>query len=88
MRVFDNGSFFTVHVLTEDVVEFKRTWPCSDLPDRPIRFEFDKRNGDLVDMHPTSIDGADASALAADARAQGIKRLNLTGLSYLVDSKE
>ena len=51
------------------VLEFKRRWPCSNLPDAPVWFEFEP-NGDLID---TSIDeehdGVAAAALAEDARA-------------------
>ena len=44
-----------------------------------IRFEFDKRNGDLVDISPDSsgFDGPDLLALSEDAQAYGKRVLNL-----------
>lgn len=78
MRTFDNGLFFTVECSRFDVGAFARRWPCSGLPDRSIAFQFDKRNGDLVDLRPYDIDGDAVGALADDAKAYGAKRLGLT----------
>ena len=82
MRVFDNGSLYSVTVLRHEVEAFKRTWPCSTLPDAAITFQFDKQNGDLVDILPyriaARVDGPDALALSQDAQAVGRTRLKLT----------
>ncbi|MEK6879011.1 MAG: hypothetical protein AABY22_05355, partial [Nanoarchaeota archaeon] len=46
--------------------------PASNLGDGPYYFEFDKRNGDLVDLQGPGVDSADGSALLAmshDAQA-------------------
>ena len=81
MRVYDNGCFFTVAVSARDVETFKRSWPCSGLPSRAVAFQFDKRNGDLVDITPYRyahrFDGPAAVALSEDAQAYGRKRLKL-----------
>lgn len=81
MRVFDNGSFYSVSVSQSEVETFKDNWPCSYLPDRAVTFQFDKRNGDLVDIWPYRVahlfDGPAALALAEDAQAYGRKRLKL-----------
>jgi hypothetical protein len=80
MRVFDNGAFFTVQVLRAEVDAFKRSYPCSGLPSRAITFEFDKRNGDLVDIRPdsTQFDGPALVALSEDAQAAGMRKLGIT----------
>ncbi|MGF3942970.1 hypothetical protein ACQX8E_15060, partial [Staphylococcus aureus] len=49
MRTFDNGCFYTVQCTERDVTEFARRWPCFG-PRVPITFQFDKRNGGLVDV--------------------------------------
>lgn len=82
MKAYDNGSLFSVSVSADDVDSFKEQWPCNGMPSRPIWFQFDKRNGDLVDMRPSNWEeqGADGSAMLAlsqDAQNYGIKRLKL-----------
>jgi len=81
MQVFDNGIFFTVTVLRREVEDFASTWPCSGLSRRPVTFQFDKRNGDLVDSndamrHPHA-DGGAIVALCEDAKVEGLARLGL-----------
>lgn len=80
MSTTDNGCFYTVRVSANDVYAFKRRWPGSGLPDRAIRFQFDKSNGDLVDISPDSsaFDGPDLLALSQDAQAYGARKLGLT----------
>lgn len=79
MRTRDNGAFYSVTVSANEVSEFKDRWPCSGLPERSIGFQFDKRNGDLVDIWGTGdYDGDDLLALSHDAQAYGRKRLGLT----------
>lgn len=75
MQFFDNGSLFTVTVLRREVEAFKRQWPCSGLPDRAITFQFDKRNGDLVDVRPDDLNGDGVKGLLEDAREYGYKKL-------------
>ena len=76
MRYYDNGCFFSVTVSSREVENFKSHWPCSELPYRSIWFQFDKRNGDLIDVRPSNIDGAALVALSEDARAYGLKKEN------------
>lgn len=68
MTKHDKGCFVGVTVSRREVKAFKDRWPCSTLPDRAIYFEFDTRNGDLVDLRPDNIDGADVLALSQDAQ--------------------
>lgn len=80
MKAHDNGCFYSVQLSTADVENFKDQWPCNGMPSRPIWFQFDKRNGDLVDMRPANWEerGADGSAmlaLAEDAQNYGKKML-------------
>jgi hypothetical protein len=79
MRVRDNGCYYSVSVSQVEVATFNRRWPCSSLPERSIAFQFDKRNGDLVDIWPDSdkVDGPEALALSQDAQAYGRKQLGL-----------
>lgn len=81
MRVYDNGAFYTVAVYAGEVRRFNDSWPGSRLPNRAITFEFDKSNGDLVDILPHDIadevDGPEAVALSQDAQKYGRERLRL-----------
>jgi hypothetical protein len=77
MKAFDNGSLYSVTVSTDEVREFKAQWACSGLPTRSIWFEFDKSNGDLVDIEPMDIDGEALLALSYFAQEYGKKRLKL-----------
>jgi len=77
MRVRDLGSAFNVNVSRDEVGDFRQSWPCSNLPDKSICFQFSK-TGDLIDMWPSNIDGSDVLALSQDAYAYGAKKLKLT----------
>lgn len=68
MRAADRGSIVRVTVSRAEVESFKLMWPASGLPAGAIWFEFDRRNGDLVDLHPSSLDGPAALALSQDAQ--------------------
>lgn len=86
MQCFDNGCFYTVTVTAREVQDFARTWPCSGLRARPVTFQFDKRNGDLVDtndqrQHPHA-EGSALVALSNDAMAYGARRLKLDLLTW------
>jgi len=53
------------------------------MPTAPIWFQFDKRNGDLVDIQPSNWEerGADGTAMVAlsqDAQAYAKRKLGLT----------
>ena len=83
MRYYDNGCFYSVSVSRDEVEAFKASWPCSHLPNKSVWFQFDKRNGDLVDMRPSNLEerGADGSAVLAlsqDAQAYGKRKLAAT----------
>lgn len=77
MQCFDNGCLYSVTVTKREVQEFANKWPNSDLPNRAITFQFEKRTGDLVDITPDNVDGEDALALSNEAQAYGKKRLGL-----------
>jgi hypothetical protein len=81
MQCFDNGAFYTVTVTAREVQNFRQSWPCSNLRNRPVTFQFDKRNGDLVDSndsekHPDA-DGGAVLALCDDAKQYGASRLKI-----------
>lgn len=70
-RYYDNGCFFTVQLSESDVIEWTQSWPCFG-PRRSIWFQFDKRNGDLVDMKECpNNDESGILALSADAQKWG-----------------
>lgn len=78
MRLINNGgSFYTVVCSRADVDAFKRSYPCSGLTCTWIAFEYDKRNGDLVDMTTggKQEDTPALVALSADAQAYGVRML-------------
>jgi len=77
MKYQDNGCFHSVTVSRDEVEAFKEQWPCSGIPSRSVWFQFDKRNGDLVDMRPSleSSDGGAVVAMSQDAQAFALKRL-------------
>lgn len=80
MKAQDNGCFYSVTVSAREVEDFAERWPCSGLPFKAIWFQFDKRNGDLVDMRPSNweergADGAAVLALADDAQRFAIRKL-------------
>lgn len=82
MKAHDNGCFYSVTIERRDIEAFKPTWPCNGLPVRPIWAQFDKRNGDLVDLTPSNLEerGADGGALLAliaDGQAYAKKRLKI-----------
>ena len=77
MKAFDNGSLFTVTVSRNEVIDFACHWPCFGAAPA-MSFQFDKRTGDLVDLHgDQNSDGHGVSALADDAKRYGAKRLGL-----------
>ena len=73
----DNGCFYTVRVSARGVEAFNDSWPCSRLPEKAISFQFDKRNGDLVNIRPDSsrFDGPELVALSEDAQNWGATQL-------------
>lgn len=78
MKAHDNGSFFSCSVSRNDVDAFNDSWPCSVIPSRSVWFQFDKRNGDLVDIRGLDgIDGAEVLALSRDAQNYAAKKLSL-----------
>jgi hypothetical protein len=78
MRVYDNGSLFTVLCTERDVYDFSRKWPCFGTV-RSYWFQYEKRNGDLVDTNHQDgeSDNGGILALSQDARDYGAKRLRL-----------
>lgn len=75
MRVFDQGSFYRVTVSRAEVEAFARRWPCFGRV-RAVWFEFDRRNGDLVDLcGDRGMDGAGVAALSRDAQSYGLARI-------------
>lgn len=83
MRLIDCGSLVTVTVSRDEVETFKSQWPCSGLPNKAVWFQFEKRNGDLVDIKPgfERYDGDALLALSHDAGNYAAKRLNLPDMA-------
>lgn len=51
MLAHSQGGFITVRVSGEEVNAFRRRFPCSGIPENSsFEFEFDSRNGDLVNI--------------------------------------
>ena len=65
MKVWKNNGTIRVTVSVMEVDEFKDRWPCSELPDKPVKFWFD-RDGNLIDTD-TDVDCGSVTALAEDA---------------------
>lgn len=67
MKYTDNGCFHSVTISAAEVRAFKSTWPCSGLPEAKLWVQFQKSNGDLVDMQPSNWEdrGANGSAMLA-----------------------
>lgn len=78
MRTHDNGCFFSVSVSKAEVETFAERWPCFG-PHAALWFQFDKSNGDLVDLEGNNadMDGYGVAALADDAKAFGAQKLKL-----------
>ena len=74
MRILKiNATSSTVAVSAQDVTKFNSQWPCSNIPEIAVQFDFD-RNG-LVDIRfsngvdSSEFDGAALSALSQDAQS-------------------
>lgn len=78
MRCYDNGDLFTVTYNANDCQKFNSQWPCSTVKGKGS-FQFDKRNGDLVDATGTALtgDGSEWLAFSQDCQAYGMKKLKL-----------
>lgn len=52
MRFHDKGTFYSVSVSAREIRDFASRWPCSGMRGATLGmwFQFDKSNGDLVDM--------------------------------------
>lgn len=91
MKATLRGSYYVVNVSTADVQKFAAQWPNFG-PKLAVWFEFDARNGDLVDMGPhtavaerkmAEMDQAGLTALSEDAGKYGAKKLKLKNVEHL-----
>lgn len=89
MRAHDNGSLYSCSVSARDVAAFNARWPCSPIPERAHWFQWDKRNGDLVDMTPdtTAWDGTALLALIDDAQDYAELRLDIVTARTLMKAE-
>lgn len=84
MRFFDQGGHYSVVVTETDVDRFNDRWPASELRGlRGVTFQFEKRNGDLVDIEyhngdSEQWDGSALLALSQDAQKYGETRFGKT----------
>jgi len=81
-RTYDKGSSYGVSLGEEAIRQFMGRWPASGLNGlRRVYFEFDKENGDLVDVKTNGRHGAgrfDGPALAALSHyAQGASTMGV-----------
>jgi hypothetical protein len=85
MRYHDNGSLYSVSVSPSDLRAFAATWPCSGMrnPSRGMWFQFEKSNGDLVDIkgERKSYDEGAVKALSEDAQKFAAKFLECANCS-------
>ena len=64
------GNTTLVTVSKSDLRNFARAWPCFGPTDSPIKYTFDNRSGDLIDIEGDCAgqDGHGLVALGDDAR--------------------
>ena len=68
MRYHDNGSLYSVNISAREVEAFARRWPCFGSC-CAIWAQFQKSNGDLVDMEGADgMDGGGVMALLQDVQ--------------------
>lgn len=84
VRVYDNGSLYSISVGQQEISAFRRRWPGSGLFDlRSLWAQFDKRNGDLVDTKANGrysterFDGPALLALIDDMRVYADVKLGV-----------
>lgn len=81
VRVYDQGSFYSVSFGADEIARFRSQWPASGLGSlRNVWFQFDKKNGDLVDISCNRrschrYDGPALAALSQDAQALADRKL-------------
>ena len=76
MKLYDNGCYFSVSVSCREVENFASRWPCFGST-RTMWFQFDKQNGDLVDIvGDKGMDSAGVLALSIDCQTWGVKELH------------
>jgi hypothetical protein len=78
MKAYDNGCYYTVAYSARDSEAFSDNWPCSTVKGSGS-FQFDKRNGDLVDATGSAAlnDGSDWLAFCEDCKKYGKAKLKL-----------
>lgn len=86
MKAIDNGCFFSVQISRQEVSDFADKWPCAHFPDRGLWAQFDKRNGDLIDVKPDfeelGADGSAVMALIQDGQNYAAKELSLDEVCF------
>lgn len=84
MKAHDNGCYFSVTITSREVEDFSQSWPCSGFDFKPIWAQFDKRNGDLVDIkhNHTNADEGALAAIIQDGQNYAAKRLGLPGICF------
>src|SRR5690349_4901545 len=84
MIATQRGNFYNVQLSADDVAQWASRWPCFG-ERRPLLFQFDARNGDLVDLgeDESGMDDAGLAALANDAALAGAELLDLPGVAAI-----
>ena len=78
MKAELNGTSYSVALDESDVLQWAERWPCYG-ERRPLAFEYDARNGDLIDVQGDNSDNDELGivALANDAGLAGALALGL-----------
>jgi len=81
IRVYDNGSLYSISFGEDEIERFMDSWPCSGFDGlRNVWAQFEKSNGDLVDLECNRrhgagrFDGAAMVALVDDMQREAIRR--------------
>lgn len=84
MRAILSGSTYRVELDESDVLEWAERWPCYG-ERHAIAFEFERRNGDLVDIEgeETGTDESGLAALSNDACRAGAELCGLADIAEL-----
>lgn len=73
MRAYDQGAVVRVVANYHEVQNFKDNWPGSGLPDNSVCFIFE-RNGDILEVYPSDVDGDDLMALMDECKAYATRK--------------
>ena len=80
VRTYNNGAFYSASFGQEEIRDFRASWPASGLSSlRSLWAQFDRRNGDLVDLRCNRgscerFDGPALTALVDDVQCAATRK--------------